>query len=390
MEEGEEEGGLVFAEDPEANSWLCTRLQAWWRMIATRREYNLSRFSIYHIAAMQIQYLWRFYYQSRFIGMMAQSPQESAVRKIQNLWRRYTNRRIFFYYRDLIKFRNAGDPALMLRCINPREASLLDSAAGVHIRFRLGGSSFPPVILYKVYTHKPLCDVNAFAPRDYSVSKSKGAKYENNHSNSGKQKNKRWRTSSNYLQVGNARFETKYGDSYDDDDGSWYQRNDMNNWRPVAAGVLQEADMLPEQRNLKSLRKRFHYSRQVRKQDKVASQKRKKRQWMMKLYKEGLASNKDFPQGKKKTTKTIFRRRKQDNWEEQAEELLEWSSALDFDEYLQEWTGLGTSGPSNQAHYEKSVLVDSAMSGVSGMGGSNAPIRLGQNEAEILLGDEDF
>ena len=89
MEEGEEEGGLVFAEDPEANSWLCTRLQAWWRMIATRREYNLSRFSIYHIAAMQIQYLWRFYYQSRFIGMMAQSPQESAVRKIQNLWRRY-------------------------------------------------------------------------------------------------------------------------------------------------------------------------------------------------------------------------------------------------------------------------------------------------------------
>lgn len=38
---------------------------------------------------------------------------------------------------------------------------------GVHVRFRLGGYTFPPQIYFKIYTHRPLCDVNAFAPRDY-------------------------------------------------------------------------------------------------------------------------------------------------------------------------------------------------------------------------------
>ena len=100
-------------------------------------------FSIYHIAAMQIQYMWRSFHRNRYIGMSDLSPQEKAVVKIQHLWRRYTNRRIYFYYRNLIKFRNAGDPALMLRCINPREAALFDQASGVHVRFRLGGALFP-------------------------------------------------------------------------------------------------------------------------------------------------------------------------------------------------------------------------------------------------------
>jgi hypothetical protein len=37
----------------------------------------------------------------------------------------------------------------------------------VHVRFRLGGSIFPPKVYFKIFTHRPLCDVNAFAPRDY-------------------------------------------------------------------------------------------------------------------------------------------------------------------------------------------------------------------------------
>ena len=46
---------------------------------------------------------------------------------------------VFKYYRDLINFRNRGDPSMMLRCINPVEGKLLDCAAGVHIKFRLAG-----------------------------------------------------------------------------------------------------------------------------------------------------------------------------------------------------------------------------------------------------------
>ena len=142
----------TLASEEDAVEWVCSRIQAWWRMVVIKREYTLSRFSIYHIAAMQIQYMWRSFHRNRYIGMSDLSPQEKAVVKIQHLWRRYTNRRIYFYYRNLIKFRNAGDPALMLRCINPREAALFDQASGVHVRFRLGGSSFPPTILYKVFT----------------------------------------------------------------------------------------------------------------------------------------------------------------------------------------------------------------------------------------------
>lgn len=52
--------------------------------------------------------------------------------------------------------REAADPRQLLRGINAPEAALMDPAAGLHVRFRLGGSSFPPILLYKVFTHRPI------------------------------------------------------------------------------------------------------------------------------------------------------------------------------------------------------------------------------------------
>ena len=49
------------------------------------------------------------------------------------------DRSVYRYYRDLINFRQKGDPAVMLRCINPSEAKLIDPAAGIHVKFRLAG-----------------------------------------------------------------------------------------------------------------------------------------------------------------------------------------------------------------------------------------------------------
>jgi len=51
------------------------------------------------------------------------------------------DRNIYKYYRDLINFRQKGDPAVMLRIINPSEAKLIDAAAGIHVKFRLAGVS---------------------------------------------------------------------------------------------------------------------------------------------------------------------------------------------------------------------------------------------------------
>ena len=135
---------------------------------------------MYHIASMQIQYVWRAFTQRRYIDMSRPTPQAEAAGRLQRAWRRYTNVRIFCYYRDLIRFRNVGDPALLLKCINPKEASLIEPAAGIHVRFRLGGEIFPPNIYYKIYTHKPLCDVGAFAPRDYTSFKQPDAEDVNN------------------------------------------------------------------------------------------------------------------------------------------------------------------------------------------------------------------
>ena len=81
---------------------------------------------------------------------------DQAARRIQRAWLGFRNARIFRYYRDLIHFRERGDPKELLRSINPREAQLADAAAGIHVRFRLGGTVFPPLVFYKIYTHRPV------------------------------------------------------------------------------------------------------------------------------------------------------------------------------------------------------------------------------------------
>ena len=58
-------------------------------------------------------------------------------------------------------------PRELLKSINPQEATLFDGATGLHIRFRLGGQSFPPMLFYKIFTHRPISDICAYCPRDY-------------------------------------------------------------------------------------------------------------------------------------------------------------------------------------------------------------------------------
>lgn len=41
-----------------------------------------------------------------------------TIRPLQNV-------RIYQYYRNLVSFRHRGDPGLLLRCINPQEAALV-------------------------------------------------------------------------------------------------------------------------------------------------------------------------------------------------------------------------------------------------------------------------
>jgi hypothetical protein len=333
------------------------------------------------------------------------------VYSVQRAWRRYTSRRIFQYYRDLIKFRNAGDPALMLRSINPREASLFDQAAGIVLRFRLGGESFPPLIYYKIFTRSPLCDVNAFAPRDYVRSKQPDAAAVNNHPrkhprpvggsmhdktrrrNKGGRNGRRLRrlgegsrasragTTSSSIRVGQSFFSTKI--SGDDGDGgrengpesSWrgdgpaapplfaYRRTENNSWRSVTLEVLSDADEDPNRRKVREMGERFHYSRQQRQEDREVARKRKKRKWMMRMYQEGLATERPELVAAAAAVNrdgTVAKLREVnfhgDNWEAEAENLLEWSDALDFESYMDDWSQLGTS--TNQRFRVESMIEE--------------------------------
>ena len=151
-------------------------------MLAPKYHYALQRHRVYTMAALDIQLAWCHWKiktgrgdrlatsKTSRVEEGSQRPctaalpedhrhrkggvinRERAIQMIQNTWRCHVNIRIFQYYRALITFHRSCDPALLLRHISPKEANLVvrDAAIGVHVRFRLGGTSFPPILVYKV------------------------------------------------------------------------------------------------------------------------------------------------------------------------------------------------------------------------------------------------
>lgn len=204
------------------------QLQAWWRMVRVRWYYKRYRFAmqpVVHAAACSLQRAVRKWLHGRSHTVTGPGGKRTPGQIIQRAWRAYKHKQAFRQVRELLRFRNAGDPAAMLASICPTEAALLDSAVGASMRFRLGvaplayslpglsaagaieriarrraaelpsGSSdvahrphalagaaqwpdeedatvhaayWPPTVYFKVYISSPLCDINAFAPRRYS------------------------------------------------------------------------------------------------------------------------------------------------------------------------------------------------------------------------------
>ena len=65
---------------------------------------------------------------------------KSAI-TIQKAWRSYNGQRIFLFYKSLLSIWQSNNSARLLKFINPQESKLIESAAGLHIKFRLGGVS---------------------------------------------------------------------------------------------------------------------------------------------------------------------------------------------------------------------------------------------------------
>ena len=277
------------------SSWCAVQIQSIWRMNRCRRRAMRRKMMMYQIAALTIQNMWRYYWFTKIrpiskvtvtVGKGRDKSTPALI--IQRKWRSFCARRIFKYFSDLIRFKLKGAPGDLLRTIVPGEADFLDKAAGVHVRFRLGGSVFPPSIYFKVYTHRPLCDVNAFAPRDYNGEKNeilKDQKYRFEKSPPRRKLGPNASQGKQNIRVGTKYFGTKVTTTVGIE--QWYKRDENNPWRPIASQVVNDILVPPWLKDEVPMTKKiapFHFSRLRRQADMDKSKLRKKRDWMMKAY----------------------------------------------------------------------------------------------------------
>ncbi|KAK7480705.1 hypothetical protein BaRGS_00028073, partial [Batillaria attramentaria] len=259
-----------------------------------------------------------------------------AASVIQRAWRSHVDWEVYKYYREHITWHNQGDPAGMLRCINPQEAKLLDAASGTVVRFRLAGAKFPPDIYYKIFTHRPIQDLCANSPKDYVIEDARKAIL----------KKKRWFTK--YMEVPDVikEFEKQF----------WYQRIENNGWRLASTHIVKH--VLRDEVTCETTQKKlyeFSHSRLRRRQDVERQRKQKKLDWLKKMYKEGKLSAKspdrtmatmigEAAVGLANTARYVDPDVVED-WEVEA--LLKWTTGLNFDDYIGNWTTLGTTMPSD-------------------------------------------
>ncbi|KAL5457328.1 hypothetical protein EMCRGX_G034576 [Ephydatia muelleri] len=250
---------------------------------------------------------------------------QEAVVIIQRAWRRRRDMKLYRFYRDLIVFRARGNPSHLLRTINPLEAELLDKAAGSFVRFRLGGNTFPPSIYYKIFTHHNVVDMCAYSPRDYTAMAN------------------RWPVARD-LHNKNPRMVEDGGR------GSWYQRRENNGWRPVSVRLFEpayDAVITEDPSKLKA----FHHSKLQRREDLKRRQKQRKLEWLKKMYRDGSLQAKaglDATADRAMDATQVCKADTVDDVDD-VDELLSWSSRLDFEEYLTDWSLCATSAYSDDA-----------------------------------------
>jgi len=163
--------------------YCAALIQAWWRGFGpptsasvvrrTLRLLTWKKHALPQLAALVVQISVRRWQQVKpktlvevTQELQADVKRLRAVQKIQRRWRGANDVRMFRVLKDLITFKHQGDPHLLLRSMCPRESQLLDPACRNHVRLRLGGTSFPPQIYYKIFA-RGVVDINAFAPREY-------------------------------------------------------------------------------------------------------------------------------------------------------------------------------------------------------------------------------
>lgn len=274
--------------DEGYSSWCAVRIQSFWKMYRINKRHVFSKKLINQVACIIIQTAWRNYMYNKQVAGINDLRQPIiidayiAAQMIQLCWRQYCNKRIYRYFRDLVTKNLKGAPYDLLRSIIPNESHLLDRASGVHVRFRLGGRIFPPKVYFKIYTHRPLCDVNSFAPRNYVSERPPDPLQLLNRSSTITPKP----TKVQALRVGARYFGAVVSTTSINGTTDWYRRDENNDWRPIASHMFDNIVTPPWFREVahSSKPKPFHFSKLRREEDIKKARKKRRRQWMAKAY----------------------------------------------------------------------------------------------------------
>ena len=235
----------------------------------------------------------------------------------------------------------------LLKSINPSEAGLLDGAARCHIRFRLGGEKFPPLIYYKIFSHGGIVDINAFAPRDYmAIKRAKGKD----------------------------KIDIRYDKPKDGNVKGWYERIENNGWRPINDKTLTPYD--PVEIRTANKTKKFHWDPKIRKELTARDKRSRKIVWLRKLYRDAKNAEVVQEQGENLGVSAAAalessRFKKQleqlydnpfddakfidmpgDQFDNEVNNLIEWCEDLDFEKYQDNWFTLATSAKADIAGEE--------------------------------------
>ncbi|EAY21623.1 IQ calmodulin-binding motif family protein [Trichomonas vaginalis G3] len=239
--------------------------------------------------------------------------EDEAAKMIQRAWRRHADMSLFRGLKKLVQFRNQGDPAALLRVINPIEAQLLDPAIGAHVRFRLGGFEWPPQIYYKIYLHSPVCDVNSYAPRNYADKKNSDIPP--------------------VTQEQLSEYAEKFG---------WYHRVENNGWRPISSLSPTAIDAITQMTNKSSPHKKPIFKSKPKHQLKLEVAKLKVQRFLQeKSQQEGEAYDPSMAQAYLDDDK-----------------LFEWADNLDMSKYKDDWDTIGTTGPSSNLWWNNESLSE--------------------------------
>lgn len=91
------------------------------------------------------------------------------ARVIQRNLKKYHNKVVFKRIKGLLYRYAQENPAIVMRRINISEANLFDRISSHFLAFRLAGESFPPVIVYKIFTKPHTINLCYNVKRDFGV-----------------------------------------------------------------------------------------------------------------------------------------------------------------------------------------------------------------------------